>query len=257
MKISIPNPCSENWNQMTPSEKGRFCTSCQTQVINFTEMPVEEIKQFLEQETGATCGRFSRHQIEAFNAAYQELPSPSNLKRWTMAAVLAGVSALPTFAQDSPISVPAPLLNTSVSYYHNEVQTTEIRTPSDTIELTGQIIDAETDEAIFGATIIVKGTKIGSSTDLDGKFRLIVPKSKETMTLEVHYLGYITLFHDIVPYSTQNLILKMEEDDVILGGMVGIMIVSKKQRRANKRAYRKELREERKRERTAKKEQKS
>lgn len=257
MKISIPNPCSENWNQMTPSEKGRFCASCQTQVINFTEMPVEEIKQFLEQETGSTCGRFSRHQIEAFNAAYQELPNPSNLKRWTMAAVLAGVSALPTFAQGSPASIPTPLLNTSVSYYYNEAQTTETASPTDTVELRGQIINAETGEAMIGAAIIVKGTKIGSSTDLDGKFRLILPKSKETMTLEVHYLGYITLFRDIVPYSTQNLILKMEEEDVILGGMVGIMVVSKKQQRANKRAYRKELREERKKERAAKKEQKS
>ena len=120
MKISMPNPCAENWNLMTASEKGRFCASCQTQVVNFKEMPLEAIKDFLDQETGVICGRLSEQQIEAFNTAYQEFPNPSNLRNWTMAAVLSGVSILPTFAQDNHSPIPVPLLNTSVSYDYNE-----------------------------------------------------------------------------------------------------------------------------------------
>jgi hypothetical protein len=257
MKISMPKPCTENWNLMTASEKGRFCASCQTQVVNFEAMPLEEIKDFLEQETGAICGRLSRHQIQAFNAAYQELPSPSNLRTWTMAAVLTGISALPAFAQDQHVPISAPLLNTSVSYDYNQVQITKVATASDTIELTGQVVDDETGEAMIGATIVLKGTKIGVSTDIDGKFRLFVPKSKEVFTLEVHYLGYNSLYHDILPEATSatiilNLTLKMQEHVTI-----GVIIISKKQRRINRRTHRKALSEERKRERAIKKEQNS
>jgi hypothetical protein len=251
MKISIPKPCSENWNQMTASEKGRVCASCQTQVVNFKGMPVEEIKNFLEQETGATCGRFSTYQLEVFNATYQELPTASNLRKWTMAAVLAGVSVLPTFAQGSNPTIPAPLPNTSISYY--QVETTETVSASDTVILTGRVIDLDTNEGIIGATIILPGTKIGCYTDIFGEFSLKVPKSKEAIILEVHYLGYNPLFHSIIPDSTKiNLILSLNEDVLL-----GMIIISKKQQRSNKRAYRKELREERKRERAAKKEQKS
>lgn len=28
MKISIPKPCNENWNEMTPDQQGAFCKVC-------------------------------------------------------------------------------------------------------------------------------------------------------------------------------------------------------------------------------------
>ena len=40
---SIPNPCSEDWNTMTPDDNGRFCGSCQKVVIDFTTYSTHEI----------------------------------------------------------------------------------------------------------------------------------------------------------------------------------------------------------------------
>lgn len=250
MKISVPKPCSENWNQMTPFEKGRFCTSCQTEVVNFTEMPVEEIKHSLEQETESICGRFSRHQIELFNAAYQELPSPSILRKWTMAAVLVGVSALPAFAQRSNFMYLLALSDTSSYYHNNQADMTGTSPVKGPIELTGQVINAEIGEAIIGALIKVKGTKIAVTTDIEGYFRLNIPKSKEMLTLEIKSLGYLTLSHNMVPDSSQiKLVFKMQEE-----ALLGEVIFNKKHLRANKRAYRKERRLVRKREEVKKKE---
>lgn len=254
MKISIPKPCSENWNQMTPSEKGRFCTSCQTQVINFKGKSVEEIKYFLEQQTGSSCGRFSRYQIENFNATYQELPSPSNLRKWTMAAVLAGVSALPTFAQDNSSTPTVPLLNTSISYYHYKLQKTEVTTAvptGDTIVLAGKVIDTQINEGLPFANVIIPGTKIGTTTDFDGKFFLKIPKSKQEITLEVHYIGYHNTSFSVVPDSNKtDLVFNVEGNASIMGNMLGgIMVISKKETKAYKRTQKKELRAERKRER--------
>jgi hypothetical protein len=65
MKLSINNPCHENWDGMTPNEKGAFCLSCQKNVVDFSKKTIEEIKDFFSQtpKTGSVCGRFEEHQL--------------------------------------------------------------------------------------------------------------------------------------------------------------------------------------------------
>jgi len=63
-KIYIPNPCSENWNEMNPEEKGRFCSVCSKCVIDFTEKNPQEIQQIIETKSDDNiCGRFYNHQL--------------------------------------------------------------------------------------------------------------------------------------------------------------------------------------------------
>lgn len=66
MKIVIDNPCHENWDAMSPNEKGAFCLSCQKTVIDFSVKTVEEIKNFFVKlpETESVCGRFKEEQLE-------------------------------------------------------------------------------------------------------------------------------------------------------------------------------------------------
>ena len=62
--IYIPNPCSENWNEMNPEEKGRFCSVCSKCVIDFTEKNTLEIQQIItEKSDKSVCGRFYNHQL--------------------------------------------------------------------------------------------------------------------------------------------------------------------------------------------------
>jgi TonB-linked SusC/RagA family outer membrane protein len=51
----------------------------------------------------------------------------------------------------------------------------------------GVVVD-ETNEPIIGATVTVVGTGLGTATDLDGKFELVVPQS--ATQLQFKYLGY-------------------------------------------------------------------
>ncbi len=53
----------------------------------------------------------------------------------------------------------------------------------------GVITDSAGD-AVIGANVIVKGTTVGTITDIDGGFSLIAPAG--ATTLEVSYLGYLT-----------------------------------------------------------------
>ncbi|WP_160136147.1 hypothetical protein [Chryseobacterium sp. c4a] len=62
--LYIPEPCSENWESMSPQEKGRFCSVCSKCVIDFTQKQPEEIQQILtEKENEKVCGRFYNHQL--------------------------------------------------------------------------------------------------------------------------------------------------------------------------------------------------
>ena len=56
--------------------------------------------------------------------------------------------------------------------------------------ITGQVTFADDNEPIIGATILVPGTQIGTSTDLDGNFTLRVPPSAREVV--VSYIGMAT-----------------------------------------------------------------
>ncbi|MCR4031658.1 MULTISPECIES: energy transducer TonB [Flavobacterium] len=65
-KITIAEPCHENWDQMTPNENGRFCMSCSKTVIDFTSMLPEEIQHFfIQNKNEKICGRFRKSQLES------------------------------------------------------------------------------------------------------------------------------------------------------------------------------------------------
>ncbi|WP_300599559.1 hypothetical protein [Niabella sp.] len=64
MNISIPNPCHENWEQMQPEEKGRFCNACCKTVTDFTGMSPEAIGTYLKNyRSQQICGRFMASQL--------------------------------------------------------------------------------------------------------------------------------------------------------------------------------------------------
>ena len=62
MKITIPKPCHENWETMTPNEKGRFCSVCSKTVKDFTASTDEEIIKHIKSDPGI-CGRFMEGQL--------------------------------------------------------------------------------------------------------------------------------------------------------------------------------------------------
>ncbi len=66
--ISIPKPCHENWDAMSPKEKGKFCTSCSKTVIDFTKMNTYEIQDFIsENKNSNICGHFKQTQLDSIN----------------------------------------------------------------------------------------------------------------------------------------------------------------------------------------------
>jgi hypothetical protein len=65
-KTTIPKPCHESWDKMTPNENGRFCLSCSKIVVDFTSMLPEEIQHyFIQNQNEKICGKFKKSQLDA------------------------------------------------------------------------------------------------------------------------------------------------------------------------------------------------
>jgi hypothetical protein len=62
--ITVPNPCHENWDSMMPQNQGRFCTSCQLVVTDFTKMDDQEIIHYFRMhQNEKICGHFRNEQL--------------------------------------------------------------------------------------------------------------------------------------------------------------------------------------------------
>ncbi|MBL4658281.1 MAG: carboxypeptidase-like regulatory domain-containing protein, partial [Flavobacteriales bacterium] len=57
------------------------------------------------------------------------------------------------------------------------------------VVIKGIVKDDITGETMIGSAVIIKGTSIGSVTDIDGKFEFVAPDSPP-FTLVVSFLGY-------------------------------------------------------------------
>lgn len=88
MKISIPHPCHENWQEMTPNERGRFCANCQKTVVDFTNWSDKAIFDFFTLHKNKTCGRFNRTQIDRIIS----IQTPKNRSVYRIVIALTAIS---------------------------------------------------------------------------------------------------------------------------------------------------------------------
>lgn len=56
LPVSFPRPCAENWDEMTPEGRNRFCAACQQTIFNLSEHGFEEARALLRDRPG-TCVR--------------------------------------------------------------------------------------------------------------------------------------------------------------------------------------------------------
>ena len=90
-KLTIPKPCQEDWNVMTPNSLGRFYGSCEKNVIDFTTMNPSEIQNYFVSNQGKRiCGRFSSQQLDSviIQIPNQILYSQTNFYKMFLLALL-------------------------------------------------------------------------------------------------------------------------------------------------------------------------
>lgn len=63
-RINVPEPCSEKWEEMRPTERGAFCSVCSKNLYDFTQMTTSEIAGVIRSSKEKVCGRFRNDQLE-------------------------------------------------------------------------------------------------------------------------------------------------------------------------------------------------
>ena len=140
-KISITNPCPNDWNAMkSVAESSRFCLSCNKVVKDFTRMSDNEIKQyFITYKDRPTCGRFYKNQIENIRIEFQENVLTSKIDFWQKFLLL----FLVCFGQDL-FAIEFSIAQT------NNIDSTILQTDSQTVNTTiDSINNIENDSSII------------------------------------------------------------------------------------------------------------
>lgn len=181
IQLHIPEPCHENWEAMTPVEKGRFCGSCQKQVVDFSVMSDREMAQFFKKPPSASvCGHFSNHQLD------RDIALPKKRLPW-----------IKYFFQ---VALPAFLLSTKAEAQIKgqiKVETTCVPDQSRTRgmvaripdQLTGKVID-ENGNPIYNARVYIKSSTQYLVTDAKGIFTIKTPLTRSEDELTVTCVGY-------------------------------------------------------------------
>jgi CarboxypepD_reg-like domain len=117
LQLSVQESCHENWEAMTPSEKGRYCGQCQKQVIDFTGMSDRQLTEFFKKpSTGSVCGRFMTDQLERNIAIPRKrIPWVRYFFQFALPAFLVSLKTNAAKAQGRPTNKTSTIANKSVS----------------------------------------------------------------------------------------------------------------------------------------------
>lgn len=181
LRLSIPAPCNEDWDRMTPSDPNRrHCASCAKHVTDFSWMTDREIHQYFQRHGGKLCGRFRADQLDRPIRAY--VPPASGWK-WLAAA---GGLLLSVGVQGQAVA-PAMIVDPLPAAEQPRVGAVEsTRSVVERATYRGQVVD-EDGEPLIGVSVLVVGTETGTVTDLEGEFKLTVPPGRQ---ITLSYVGY-------------------------------------------------------------------
>jgi hypothetical protein len=194
--LSIPEPCHENWDQMVPDEKGKFCNSCQNTVIDFTSMNDTQLVQFFKNYSGSVCGHVMNDQLHRdIIIPKKRIPWLRYFFQFTIPAMLISSKAV---AQGKVAFTKNPIECKVKGQVMGMLAFPEKKTHMDKT-IKGNVTD-EKGKPIPGATIIFKNTNRGVVTDTSGNFEITSPV--DSTPIVVSMVGFISV--ELYPDSSFN-----------------------------------------------------
>jgi hypothetical protein len=204
IQISIPTPCHENWEAMTPADKDRFCASCQKTVIDFSNATDREIAALYKKDKN-TCGRFRADQLD------RDLVIPKEKNSIWMAASAAIISFIGLGTHDVVAQTPKmkqETQNTPVKPAFKAFQTSAQK------KIKGKVTD-EKGTPLQNAEVknITTGTTV--NTDKKGMYTITATIGDEVGVRLSGYVMQTIVFNGKMDTITLE---KIEEIIMIMGG---------------------------------------
>ena len=209
--VTIPEPCHEDWNKMTPREQGRHCRSCNKTVIDFTSKTDEQIIKIFKAE-GKLCGRFKRQQLD------REIVLARKDKNNYLSWVASGIFAFLAFGNQDVYAQGAPKTVKVDSVKAPQIKGKIARSILNEKMITGTVTTASDGLPLPRATVLIKGTTRGVQTDFDGNYKL---KVKMGETLVFSFISFDTQEITINESTVVNVSLVEGNllEEVVVGGV--------------------------------------
>lgn len=162
-KISIDEPCSQNWATMEKREKERFCATCQKCVVDFSTYTNAEIIQVLSNATGEVCGRLTQTQLDQLNYHLVLVPAQRNWMKY-LGVLAIGASI---FAQTASAAVPkeVPAIVASLHAKGDDPKPAKIK------RIYGYVLDGDK-KPFSGIEVRIANTKLIAKTDKNGRYEI-------------------------------------------------------------------------------------
>ncbi len=186
-KISVPAPCEERWEKMTPTSTGAFCSSCNNNVIDFSTMTDAQVVDHLQNNKGMFCGRFDLRQLDRLIEVRQKTSTNTKLYRLITSAIL-----LLGNGEAKAINLidPRPSIENIQMADNKPIKPLDL--PKERKKVRGKIVDAETKAPLVGALIRIPELSIHAIADINGHFVMEIPDAaiQFALTMDVLYTGY-------------------------------------------------------------------
>lgn len=217
INLSIPQPCHESWEAMTQVEKGKFCSSCQKVVIDFTKMSDRDLATFFKKTQDSVCGRFQQAQLNReINIPRKRIPWVRYFFQFTLPAFLI---SLKTYAQkEKPVVQHTNIVSACLSGTVGMVSASAVNKTSKHEEgmVKGRVVDAK-GNGIAYATVAIKGTTKAAECDSAGNFSI---ECNKYAVLLGEAVGFVTKEITINEFSFSKIVLNEYQS---LGEVVVVM----------------------------------
>lgn len=196
----ITEACKENWENMTPTEKGKHCALCNKEVIDFTQMNPLEINRFFINHQGPLCGRMGSNGLNTVAINPDKTPKTQFKLPYSKAAAatLIASSVLMSSSCSSSANIDSPLSEQVISSPHkvNSNHTKKQKAKpeisgQEMIDFNGKVVDEESGVGIPNARVnfLTLSTLYSTYTNEKGEYSLEIPKDKvdDSNTIVVDY----------------------------------------------------------------------
>lgn len=185
-KITIPEPCHENWQAMTPEAKGRFCQKCAKTVHDFSNKTDRQIAKVYQENEGKVCGRFHKNQLNRRIAPYEPTPKVGH---WTVAGmILSGVLSVGQMDGQNCSSNIKGKIAVTEKVEEPLMIVGEVKM-NQTITISGKMMSDEK-EPITGGLIKVIGADFAAITNENGDYLLEIPRDYEHKEVVVEFSAF-------------------------------------------------------------------
>ncbi|WP_341902969.1 hypothetical protein [Fluviicola taffensis] len=223
-KLSIENPCSQDWNSMTENEQGRFCERCAKSVIDYTGLSDKELIHAISSSSNPICGRLKPQQLNRLIGDEKMISVNSPYKFLTGLFILGASKS--AFSADEYQPKPNPVQSFIIE---KSILSEENNRNEDTLlqVVEGRIRDGYTSEFIPGAVIKILDSKFVAISDMDGNFKFVLPDTftLKTITLSAEYFG--DKIEDVIIDRTKKASLIEMTTTVNEMDIIGELIISK------------------------------